>query len=950
MRRPALGLVALLAVAGSLLAAPVAQGAFGFLPGAEGFAIQAEQGAAPATLSGSHPYVMSAHIAFAQGGEAEGQPGINFPDADLRELTLRMPAGLLANPSVLPTCSISAFHTPRISPFEESTSGESCPAETQLGTAELHTPTAAPRRFGLFNLAPPPGAPAQIGFAPYGEPIALTAQLRPGAHGEYSLTLEAAGFPQSLAVSGLDLRLWGTPWAASHDAERGNCLNEAEPDFPWAKCSVGTPLLKPPAAYLTMPTDCTAPLSFAATAVSWQGAQTATASYTPQSGGKDAVPQGCGLLRFEPSAFGQLTSRKASSSSGFNFLLSNNADGLTEPEGRIGSPVKRAFVSLPGGVTINPSLGAGLGVCTPGQLNNESAGSNQGEGCPNAAKIGDFSVRTPLFEGKVEGAIYLAAPRDNPFGSLLAVYLVARNSQRGFLVKVAGELRPDLATGTLSAIFDDLPQFPYTDLELNFRTGQRAPLITPAACGAASTQIEMTPWAGELLVARSATSSNVESGIDGGPCPSGIPPFKPQVTAGSINSNVGSYTPFYLRLSRGDAEQEITSYSMVLPKGITGRLAGVPFCPESAIVAARAATGSGETINPSCPKASEIGRAISGYGVGSSLTYAPGRFYMAGPYHGSPLSIVVVNSATVGPFDLGTVVIRFAFDVDERTAQLRINSTGSDPIPHIIEGVPLHLREIRVFMDRPKFTRNPSSCLASKVISTLNGSGAQFGNSVDDSTATATNHFQLLNCRTLGFKPKLGIRLRGPSRRGAFPSLRATFASRGDRDANLKGIEVTMPHSLFLAQNHIRTICTRVQFAQERCPAGSIYGKAVAHTPLFDQPLRGNVYLRSSSHRLPDLVASIRSGAVRITVDGKIVPAKHGIRVQFEDLPDAPIDRFVMTLRGGRHGLLVNSSNICATPPTATVKALGQTNLGAVFTTTLRGQCGKGKKGKGSKR
>ncbi len=943
----------LLAVIATLVAlgAPAgAEASFGFLPGAEGFAVQAEEGGAPFTLAGAHPYALRAHIAFEQAGESQGQPGVPFPDGDLRDLRLQMPAGLLANPSVLPLCQIADFHTPRSSPFEQSASGESCPAETQLGTVDFHT-GGATRRFGLFNLAPAPGSPAELGFAPFGTPIAFSVQLRPGPAGEYTLSLDAVGFSQQLDVAGLDITLWGTPWASSHDTERGNCLNEAEPEFPWAKCSIRPLLLKAPLAYLTMPTDCTAPLRVTASATSWQQPGVASAAFTPEKAGQSLTPTGCGQLRFEPAAFGQLTDQKASSSTGFDFTLFGKTDGLAEPAGRAGSPVKRATVSLPQGVTINPSLGAGLGVCTPSQLGAESATSIQGEGCPNGSKIGEFTVKTPLFEEQVQGAIYLAAPHDNPFDSLLALYLVARNSQRGFLVKVAGKLTPDPATGTLTASFDDLPQFPYTDLEMRFRTGQRAPLITPAACGAALTQIEMVPWAGGLLTTHSATPSHVDAGVGGGPCPPAVPPFNPKVTAGSVNSNVGSYTPFYLRLSRSDAEQEITSYSMVLPKGITGKLAGVPFCAEAAIAAVRTRSGVAETSAPSCPKASEIGRSYSGYGVGAALTYAPGRFYMAGPYHGSPLSIVSVNAATVGPFDLGTIVIRFAFDVDPETAQLRINSAGSDPIPHILEGIPLHLREVRVFMDRQQFTRNPSSCLASKVISTLNGSGARFGDPGDDSTATATNHFQLLNCRTLGFRPKLGIRLRGPARRGAYPSLRATFASRGDKDSNLKAIEVTMPHSEFLAQNHIRTVCTRQQFAAERCPKGSVYGKAVAYTPLFDEPLRGDVYLRSSSHRLPDLVASLRSGAVRITVDGKIAPAKHGIRVQFEDLPDAPIRRFVMTLRGGRHGLLVNSANICAVPPLATVKALGQTNLGAVFTTTLRGQCGggKGQKARGRK-
>jgi hypothetical protein len=257
---------------------------------------------------------------------------------------------------------------------------------------------------------------------------------------------------------------------------------------------------------------------------------------------------------------------------------------------------------------------------------------------------------------------------------------------------------------------------------------------------------------------------------------------------------------------------------------------------------------------------------------------------------------------------------------------------------------------VRIYVDRPEFTHNPSSCEASQLDSTLTGSGATFGSSADDSSATASSYFQLLNCLTLGFRPKLGLRLRGGSTRGDFPSLRATFASRGPRDSNLKRIEVTMPHSEFLAQNHIRGICTRPRFAAERCPKDSAYGKAVAYTPLFDEPLRGSVYLRSSDNALPDLVASLRSGSIRIDVSGRIEPAKGGIRVFFAEVPDAPISRFTMTLFGGKRGLLVNSANICAAPPLATIRALGQNNRGAAFTSRLRGQCGPKKHGKGRAR
>ncbi len=926
---------------------------FGFLPGEEGFAASVvADGGTPATLAGSHPYELGFYLGLNQGGEFEDQPGVAFPDGDLRDLRIEMPPGVLINPRALDKCSGVAFHVPRSSPFEASRSGESCPGSSQVGTVEVETSAdgGEPRHFGLFNLEPAPGVPAQLGFAPFGSPISLDLHLRRRGDGAYALTLEAEDFPQSLDVSGLRLRLWGTPWAVSHNGERGNCLNEAEPQFPWAKCPVGEQATSKPLAYLTLPTSCGAPLTFTATASAWQqpGAVTAQATSGASPGPPPPVDS-CAGLRFDPVPDGFLTTTKASSGSGFNFRLTVDHEALTAPALRSSSPARKALVALPPGVSINPSVGAGLGVCTPAQYEAESAFNPQGTACPNGAKIGEFRLRMPLFEEWLEGAIYLAAPdnpatvpagAENPFDSLVAVYLVAKSPQRGVVVKVAGRIVPDPATGNLTASFDDLPQLPYTDLELNFRAGQRAFLISPPTCGPARTEIQMTPWTGAAGAVSASTVSQIETGIDAGPCPAGTPPFAPGAITGGVNSNVGSYTPYFIHLSRRDTEQEITSYSLVLPRGITGRLAGVPFCPEAAIAAARGRRGLDETADPSCPAASQVGRTLTGYGVGAALTYAPGKIYLAGPYNGQPLSLVTVNAATVGPFDLGTIVIRSAFSVDPRTAQLQIDSRASDPTPHILAGVPLHLRDIRIYMDRPQFTRNPTSCEAAAMHSTLTGSGARFDDPSDDSTAAVSRHFQLLNCLTLDFRPKLGLRLRGGSRRGAYPSLRATFAARQTLDSSLKRIAVTMPHSLFLAQNHIRAVCTRVEFAAERCPPGSVYGKAVVHTPLFDQPLRGNVYLRSSSNRLPDLVASLYSGAVHIVLEGKIGPTKRGgIRTFFDNLPDAPIDRFTMTLLGGRRGLLVNSANICAKPPLASIKALGQNNVGAVFTSTLRGQC-----------
>jgi hypothetical protein len=925
---------------------------FGFLVGEAGFSARAiADGGAPASVAGSHPYALELGVGLRQGGEFEGQPGVPFPDGDLRDLHIQMPAGMILNPRAIGRCSLADFNTQRSSPFEEpSLAGESCPDRSQVGTLEVKSSLdgAQGRSFGLFSLDPPPGVPTQIGASPYGQPLAFDVEIHSLPGGAYVLSLDATGMPQALDLSGLSLRLWGTPWSASHDFQRGDCLNEAQPAFGWCKHSVGEPKTEVPKAYLSLPARCGEALSFSASAGSWQQPTQASASaQSLDAQGKAPAVSDCANLAFHPQPLAFLTDSKASSSTGFNFRLQNDNAGFTTPQLRAPAQARSVSVSLPPGTSINPSVGAGLGACTVPQYQAETPFSPQGQGCPNAAKIGDFTVGTPLFEGALDGAIYLAKPYENPLGALIAVYLVAKSPARGVLYASAGKILPDPVTGDLTAIFEDLPQLPYDDLNVNFRTGQRALMITPPSCGSAQSKVTMAPWAVGPATTTATTASQISSGIEAGPCPSGPLPFSPGVLAGGVNSNVNSYTPYFVHLSRKDTEQEITGYSLVLPKGITGKLAGIPFCPDSAIEAARRKSGVAEEQSPSCPASSQVGRVETGYGVGPSLTYTSGRIYLAGPYNGQPLSVVTINPATVGPFDLGVVVIRSAFAVDQHTAQLRIDKSASDAIPHILGGIPLHLRDVRIHMDRPQFTHNPSSCEAAKLESSLGGAGNDFSTFADDTTASVSEHFQLLNCLTLGFEPKLGIRLRGGTHRGAFPQLRATFAARGPGDTNLKEITVALPHSEFLAQNHIRAICTRAQFGAERCPTDSAYGSATAFTPLFDDPLRGNVYLRSSSHKLPDLVADLHSGAIRIVLEGKIGPTKQGgIQAYFANLPDEPVDRFVMVLNGGKRGLLTNSADICKSPPEATVKALGQTNLGTSFTTVLRGQCKGQKKSK----
>ncbi|HET9677228.1 MAG TPA: hypothetical protein VFP21_06975 [Solirubrobacterales bacterium] len=900
-----------------MLAPPSAR-AFGI----EAFEMQARaEGGTAETVAGSHPYDMTARIAFDEKGTGP------YTEGDLRNLRISLPPGLIENPDALPKCSVASFHTARTSPFENSLSGENCFATTQIGTVTVHSSYGggSVRTFGVFNLSPAPGVPAQFGFAPYGVPIVFSAGLR-GTAGEYGIDLEARNFTQAFAFSELELTIWGTPWGVSHNGERGNCLNEAEPEFPWAKCSVGPPVAQEPKAYLTMPAACTGPLQFTASAVSWEGASSVSSASAP-------ALQQCDSLAFDPHPAGQLTNPRTTSPSGYEFNLAADNATLLEPSRRVPSQVRDAVVTLPPGVTINPSVGAGLGACAPAQYEAETAFSPPGAGCPNNSKIGDFTVSTPLFEQRLEGAIYLAAPYQNPFGSLLAVYLVAKSSARGVLVKVAGRIEPDPATGQLTATFEDLPQLPYSDLSVHFREGQRAPLVSPSSCGAAVTRIALTPWLGALGVRESETATQVAAGIGGGACPSGTPPFAPQATGGTINSAAGAYSPFYLHLTRSDAEQEITTYSATLPVGLLGKIAGIPYCSDAAIAAAEQRSGAAELAGPSCPAASQIGRTSAGFGVGSALAYAPGRLYLAGPYRGSAFSVVAIDSALIGPFDLGVIVVRSAIRVDPVTAQVSIDSAGSDPIPHIRNGVPLHLRDIRVYIDRSETTVNPTSCEAQTFSSALTGSSAPFADPFGAS-ATPSVRFQPFGCGSLGFKPKLGFTLRGGDRRGDFPSLRATLVPRPG-DANLSSVSVNLPPSLFLEQSRVRAICTRVQLAAEACPKEADYGHAWVRTPLLAEPMRGPVYLVASANRVPDLLFDLHGQGIAIRVQGRIDSRHGGIRVRFDTVPDAPVTKFAMTMPGGKRGILVNSEFLCARPQRAAVRMVGHANRGERYAAAI---------------
>jgi hypothetical protein len=893
IRAKAIALAALLAT----LALPsAAQAGFGIAPGSASVAALNPDGTVD-TQASSHPgsFTVDFDMQLGEDGHTEG--------GEMHEVIVQPPPGFIGNPQAMPRCSRQEFEG----------NSPHCPGSTQVGVLRANVFNLGQTEVPIYNLVPPAGVAAQFGFSIFNFTSLQSSSVR--SEEGYGVSVSAPNIP--LEITSVTETIWGTPGDPSHDPERACAEGSGGVVI---GCSV--PGKHPP--FLTMPASC-GPAITKIKIDSKQDPGNYVTAEVPlaDAGGHPSPITGCDGVPFQPKIASQPTTKLAANPSGLDFELKLGNQGLLGQGAIAETEPRKTVVTLPEGVTVNPSLAEGIGTCSQAQYAAEKIDSPAGAGCPQASKLGSVIAQSPLLEEPVEGAVYLAAPYENPFGTLAALYLVARAPERGILVKQAGKVEFDPQTGQIATTFDSLPPIPYSSFKLHFREGARAPLATPSACGEYQTLARFTPFsANDDSGAVEATASfQIEHGADGGACPSGgLPPFKPGLIAGSINPTAGRFSPFNLRLFRTDAEQEITRFSIKLPPGIVGKLAGIPFCSDAAIASAKARTGihggQEEIDSPSCPAASEIGHTLAGAGVGSALAYAPGKLYLAGPYHGSAISLVAITAAKVGPFDLGTVVIRQAFKVDPETGEVFIDATGSDPIPHIIKGVPVHARDIRAYTDRPEFVLNPTSCKRTSTASTLLGSGLDFSSEADDRPVTVSTPFQAADCAALPFKPRLSLKLKGGTRRGDYPALTARLKMNGFGEAGIQRAQVTLPPSEFIANAHFNTICTRVQFKQgahpgELCPAGSIYGKATAVTPILSEPLTGPIFLRSSEHQLPDVVASLHNGEIDVVLVGRVDSVKGKLRNTFEATPDAPVSSVVVSLRGGKKGLFENSTNLC---------------------------------------
>jgi hypothetical protein len=865
----------------------------------EDFGLEAVEASLSTTQAGAHPDFTFAFEVKQDPSTSENAFGLKDSYAATRNIRFELPPGLVGDPNVLglpQQCTAQGLATWG--------SGGGCPNGSQVGVTKIFAYELL-RTFTepVYMMVPPGGdVVARLGFVAGLYPTFVDLRVR--SESDYGLVADVTNASAEARLIRAETTTWGVPADASHDAQR------CTPKEAFSGCveSDPRPAGSRPLPFMTNPTRCAVPLEMKVSASSWplpDVFDTKTAAFPPISG--------CDKLSFGPDLAVEPTNRRASAPTGLDVTIRMpGPDGVEVLEPAEARDIK---VTLPEGLAINAGSADGLGTCSVEQV---GFGTREPSRCPDAAKLASTEFDIPALPRRMKGAIYLREPEPgNPY----RIWVVA--DDLGAHVKLPGQLQVDKATGQISSVVLDIPQVPVRETKLLFKSGFRAPLVNPSTCGTHFTDWRFTPWSGTPPVA-GRSPLRIDEGCD-------ARGFSPKLSAGTTDLGAGKHAPFVFTLTREDGEQNPAALDITLPKGLVATFAGVPRCAGAA-----AETGA-------CPAGSRIGhvRAAIGYGAAplwvpqSGPGKRPTAVYLGGPYKGAPFSIVAVVPRQAGPFDFGDEVVRSAIYVDPRTAQ---GTVRSDPLPQIIEGVPIAYRTIHVAVDRPNFTLNPTDCDPKSIDASVT--------SVQGAIAQPSSPFQVIHCAGLPFEPKLSFRLHGGTRRGAHPRLSAVLTPRPG-DANIAKTVVALPRSEFLDQGHIKTVCTRVQFAANQCPVDSVYGQAKAISPLLDQPLEGPVYLRSSDNLLPDLVIALR-GEVEVDLAGRIDSVRGGIRTTFESVPDAPVTKFVLTMQGGKKGLLVNSRNLCAAPASVDVKFDGQNGKSSDQRPRLSNSCGaKGKAGSG---
>ncbi len=887
---------------------------FGVEPG--GFSITPEgEGGAVDTQAGSHPYQLTSTLNFNQVLEEvqePGQPPLREPAAPAlaKNLSFELPPGLLGAVTATERCSALDFAAVQI--------GNSCPAGSAVGVATVTV--LEPSRAGyitlavpLFNLQPAQGEPARFGFVAVAVPVVLDTALRSGS--DYGVSVSVHNATEAAQVLGARITFWGDPDAQSHDSSRGwGCLREGIERNPGEACAPPEPRSTIP--LLTLPTSCQGPLSTSMLGQSW-GGQQIESSYSFQNALQAPLEQleGCSSLPFEPSlevspqqqpeeGRPQETTSAAATPTGLNVNVRTVQAGTLSAEGLADADLRSAKVTLPAGMLLSPAAANGLEACSESQIGylgpagsdplapgapQPLSFSSAEDDCPLASKIGTVSVTTPLLAEELKGSLYLAAPApngeagQNPFDSLLALYIVAENKTLGLRVKLAGQARLDETDGQIETSFTQTPQVPFEELRLQIFGGPRGSLSTPALCGSYAAQSSFESWSGVSRNLASQPPFAISSGPGGEPCLPNPQPFAPNFAAGSMDPQAGAFTPFSLEIQNPDGNQALSTLALRLPTGIAALLSSVSTCEEP------------EAARGQCGAQSLIGHSLASSGLGPDPIELPGSVYLTGPYGGAPFGIEVVTPAKAGPFDLGDVIVRSKIEVDPHTAAVTI---ASDPFPTFIKGVPAQLKAISVQVDRGNFEFNPTSCEPKRIEGSL--SGANGG------SQTISVPFQVQGCQNLPFKPEVKAQTQGKSSKANGASLSLKFKD-AKGQANVAKTLLTIPSTLPARLTTIQKACLAKTFEANpaSCPEGSVIGSAIVHTPVLKSPLQGPIYLVSHGNAAwPDAELVLQGEGITVILDGQTAIKKGVTTSSFASVPDAPFESLEANLPEGPHSAL----------------------------------------------
>jgi hypothetical protein len=939
----------------------------------------AETGGLLFKQAGGHPPVGFTQYTIQHDGFTEVAPEtflapITEPEVNKTIKTLRvdLPPGLTVNPNATSSkCSLAEFLTsPAPGKFVPAcvaatkvgmeevtvvTNGENVEVEVAPGTKVpipfkgfVIPPKEGATKVPVYDLVPKEGEPALFGFVVAGEePVFLETEVSWQNDFHEAFTIHLPNTAAAPGLSTLISRLVNNGASTGNGTYINNpttCFNPNEAAYEhlystWFRAeSYGVPNASFPS-----------------------GSTPIEAKVAERNGGTTTLVQqtGCAAVPFTPglnvdAGTGAVDSpAPATVEATLKYLTGAAVGGESAVQE---SHLRKAVVTLPEGMGLNPSGSVGLGECTDAQF--KKGERNYNNSCPSNSAIGTVQIESPPLSKPLTGSIYIGTQKSsNPeSGEEFRILVEAKEPKEGIDVRLVGNTAANKTTGQLTTTFNEkesselfgalpegLPQVPFTSVKLKF-DGSKAVLTSPSTCNTEATG-QMEPWARPGTSTGVASSIKLSSDPGGGSCPTslGARKFAPSYSAVSDSTAAAKYSPFHVNIARKDGEQELKVVNVTLPKGLVGRLAGIPYCSDASIAAAEGSSGRNQQAHPSCEPNSAIGTVTTTTGTGGAPLSLPGVAYLAGPYKGAPLSMAIITPAVSGPFDLGTVVVRVALNVNPMTAQI---NAVSDPIPNVFGGVKLDVRSIDVNVNRYQFMINPTNCAAGATAGTINGGGANPASSSAWSTYAVTAPFQATGCNALSFKPTLNARISGPTTRAKNPQIRVVVKS-PKGNANIARTALNLPHSLFLDQGHIKTICTRVQLAAKQCPAGSVYGHAEASSPLLKQKLKGPVYLVSSKHKLPDLLADL-NGQINIQLDGVISSGHGGLKTVFNNTPDVPLKTFVLNMQGGKKSLLQNSTNLCKTPQLAVLNMKGQ-NGKTVKNNKLRlniASCGGSKKKK----